>query len=72
MTECPRLLTSHLLMPLGALRLGESLGDQSPVSVTSLGPPLGMIIQAPAEGQGLGRKNWRKEIVCILSWNQIR
>ena len=24
------------------------------------------IIQAPSEARGLGRKNWRKEIVCIM------
>ena len=24
------------------------------------------VIQAPAEGRVLGRKNWRKEIVCIM------
>ena len=24
------------------------------------------VIQAPAEGRGLGTKNWRKEIVCIM------
>ena len=24
------------------------------------------VIQAPAEGRGLGMKNWRKETVCIM------